>query len=233
MAEEPKMNIPFIFEEPQNEGNEPRGRFIRAILPILIIVIVIELILGAKTLLTPIPAAGKIVGYGPGEVSLISNKQNYKVGDDVAVAIRVSTGGHATVGTDISIKYDPNYLSAPTRANFLRGQIYQDYPIINVDNNLGVVKISGIDSPGQSGFSGIGVMGELIFTAKKTGQSSVTIDYQKGATNKSNIIENKTAKNILENVYNLNVNINDGGLFSSDNANKKPNLLPEAVDGLY
>ncbi len=227
--EEPKKDMPFIFEDTQNSGGDGRGRFIRAILPILVIVIVIELILGAKTLLSPIPAAGKIIGYGPGEISLISNQPNFKVGDEVAVAIRVSTGGHSTVGTDVLINYDPNYLSAPSRANFLRGQIYTDYPIIDVNNSTGVIKVSGIDSPGQPGFSGIGVLGELIFTARKSGQTTISLSYQKDATNKSNIIENKSAKNILENVYNTKVNINGGGLFSSSQAVKNPTCSPRQL----
>jgi len=238
MDDNNKPSSPLIFETPSpavNKDAPSKGRFIQAILPILIIVIVIELVLGAKTLLSPIPASGKIQGYKPAEISLISNKQSFKVGDDVAVAVRISTGGHSTVGTDLSLKYDPNILDASSPASFIRGQIYKDYPIISIDNSAGVVKISGIDSPGQSGFSGIGVMGELLFKAKKDGHTSVTIDYKKGDTTKTNIIEEKTANNIIETVYNLDLTINAadnplGGSSSTKAPTCSPRVLTVCTD---
>ena len=201
------------------ENDNKKKSLVKWFLPFLGLVILIEVVIGIRTLSTPIPAIGKISPLNGGQMSLIPSKDSYKVGDTVPVAIRISTGGRATVGTDLLLKFDPSFLEAQSQTNFLRGQIYKDYPIISIDNKSGTVKVSGVDSPGESGFAGIGILGEMIFTAKKEGKTTLQIQSKPGATNLSNIIENGTAKNILSQVYNLDVNI-------SQNSNASVDLNP-------
>jgi hypothetical protein len=206
--------------------NNNKGSLIKWFLPFLGLVILIEVVIGVKTLLTPIPAVGKIAPLYGAKISLIPSKESFKIGDYVPVAIRVSTGGRATVGTDLVLQYDPKYLEAPAQANFLRGQIYKDYPVISIDNKTGQVRVSGVDSPGESGFSGIGILGEMIFTAKKEGKTTLQIQFKPGGTNLTNVIENTTAKNLLDQVYNLDVNISQN---SKASANLNPTCSPRTL----
>lgn len=180
----------------------------KLIFGLLGLIIVIELFIGAKTLLQPIPVIGKVGGFDGGKIALIAPQNSYKVGDSVPVMIRISTGGHNSDGADVNLKYDPNYLTAST-GSFSKGMIYSDFPIVSVDTKTGTVKVSGIVGPGLSSFNGIGELGILTFKVLKEGKTSVAVDYQPNTTTHSTIIENTTAKNVLDQVYNLDLNINN------------------------
>ena len=184
-----------------NTGRSDKSVMRKIILPIFILIIAVEIAFGAKTLLSPIRTGivggTKAQALSDGKITLYSASSSYGVGQTGFVAVRVSTGGHLTDGTDVYLQYDPSYLDVSPTSSFSKGGIYGEYPVVSVDTKQGIVRVSGIASLAQGGFSGLGQLGSLSFKVKKPGATTITAQYQPGATTYSNIIEATTAKNLL------------------------------------
>lgn len=176
----------------------------------LIVIITIEVVLGLKTILTPIPKANvqESQPVSGAKILLITPTTVYKVGDNIPIKVRLSTGGHNTIGTDAILRFNPKFLQASQSA-IIKGDIYNDYPQIQVDNQGGIIRISGIATNTIKGFNGIGELAIVNFKAKLKGSSQLTLDFEKGATNKSNVIDPDLSQNILEKVSNIEVFINE------------------------
>lgn len=173
----------------------------KVVFVILVIVLVVELVIGAKTLLSPIepPQTTPLPQTATQEkptLSLSTNKTNYLVGQEVLVSVTLSTGGHTTDGTDAILQFDPQVLE-PADNFFEKGTLYQDYPGIKKDQPKGTVSASGI-TVSSGGFKGTGVFGTFKFRAKKVGTSSVELKFSPSSTTDSNIIESNSAKDLLE-----------------------------------
>ena len=179
----------------------------KIIYPILGVVVILELFLGIKALLAPVPKPKPIQQVQPiadAKIVLATVKKNLKVGDDFPVRVNVFTGGHATSGTDVILRFNPKVLEA---TSFTKGKIYNDYPLINMDNKAGLIRVSGIAPAGKKGFAGGGDLGIVNFKAKQPGQAGVIIDFKKGATYDSNVMRIVDSRDILGSVTNLNLTI--------------------------
>ncbi len=174
---------------------------------ILAVVFAAEVILGIKNLIAPLPKSQyqKLQPISGAQISLLA-PGNFKVKEAIPVVVRLSTGGQTVNGTDLVLKYDSRLLEASPGA-FLKGKIYQDYPLISVDPKAGVIKVSGVFSVGQNGFNGVNTFGVVVFKAKAVGEANVTVDFKKGTTDKSTVIESSTNQNILEQVSDLKITI--------------------------
>lgn len=178
----------------------------RIIYPILGLVLIVEIIWGFKTLLTPLPKTQSqklqpIIGAG---IFLISPKTSFKVNDTIPVIIKVSTGGHITSGTDLILRFNPKIIEAGSTA-FTAGRIYQNFPIASIDNKIGTISISGVTQGKKDGFGGIGELGVINFKAKALGKTTLSVDFKPGFINDSNVIDTQDNKDILEKVSNLNI----------------------------
>lgn len=183
----------------------------RIIYPILGIVVLVELVLGAKTLLTPLPQMPKSQGQKllpskGAEIRLSSSKASYKIGEKVPVTVHVSTGGYTTIGTDLVLRFNPEILEVST-PSFIRGKIYAEYPQANIDNKNGIIRVSGMATNINAGFNGVGELGVINFKSKAAGKASVVIDFKKGVTADSNILRTKTSEDVLRSVTNLNITV--------------------------
>lgn len=179
----------------------------RIIYLVLGMVVIVELILGIKTLFAPLPKTKQVQKIQPitdAKIILASTGKSFKVGDNIPVRVNVFTGGHGTSGTDVALSYNAKVLEATT---FTKGKIYSDFPLINIDNKTGVIRVSGIAPAGKKGFAGGGDLGIINFKAKQAGQTSLTIDFKKGATYDSNVMGTADSQDILGNVTNLSLTI--------------------------
>lgn len=181
-------------------------------------IIIIELFWAIKIFLTPLerPKEEQVIKMSSGQLILVSEKENFLAGDDVQVLIKVLTGGKPTDGLDLSLQFDPQIMEISDDF-FQKGDIYTDYSNLETDSQGGLVRISATTSPEES-FSGIGEFGRFKFKAKKTGLAVFKIDFQKGRTTDSNIIESGTSKDILNEVTDLEITI--GGLSKKNDAKK-------------
>ena len=182
---------------------------IKLVLGLLVIGVVIELILGYQTLTNPLPKiADATNNVGVGKIVLDTNASSFASGDTVPVIVRVVTNGRATDSTDLILKYDTSVLEA-TESSIVAGTIYPEYVIQEVDAQQGQIRISAITPPNNEGFVGIGEFATINFRAKQNGNTEVSVDFEKGSTTDSNLVETGIAIDILDQVYNLNVTIGD------------------------
>lgn len=138
-------------------------------------------------------------------ISLTSPKTTYKTGEKISVAIEIASKA-TTDGVDIILNYDPNILMvelAPGGKAIVTGGLYSDYPL-NITDSKGRITVSGVTSQ-TSGVIPNGTFGTINFVAKAAGRTKVSLDFSKGSTIDTNIIESKTSKDVLGKVENLEV----------------------------
>lgn len=203
-------NNPTVFTSPKSPIKSGKWYLSwRIIYPILGLIILIELILGIKTLFSPLPKSSqtpKLYLNKGAKITLLSTKSNFKVGEKIPISIQVSTGGYATSGTDLIFHFDPKILEASPTA-FIRGKIYSDYPQSNIDSKVGVVRISGVVSSVKQTFNGNGELGVINFKAKAAGITTLKIDFIKSLTNDSNVFSVSDNKDVLGEVSNLEITV--------------------------
>lgn len=203
------ISDPIIFQNNVNRSNR-----VFVIIPIIILVVVL-LVLGYffiqnnKTLSSQ---KLQVVPLGSGKITLQSPKQEFKVGDQVPVVIGLSTGGRTIVGVDLVLSYNPQVLDATSSSNITvftsSGELFSEFPIISVDRQKGIAKVSAIASLGKIGFNGLGLLGTINFIAKSVGDADIKIDYSPNQTIDSNMLEYATGIDILGEVKSINVKIN-------------------------
>lgn len=181
----------------------------KIILLLLGITIVIELILGIRLLFTPVPSAAFALPISGGKFSLVADKTGYNVGEEVKVAVRVSTGGHNTNGADVVIKYDPQKVEVLENSGVIAGDLYTEYPILKSNPDKGLIQISGISPADYTGFNGLGDFATLNLRAKSEGESTLSIEYKPNSTTDSNIIDDADSQDILAQVENLRLTVDN------------------------
>ncbi len=182
----------------------------KIIFAVLGIVILVEVIFVVKSLTSPaspLPQVSDQAGVIStiSKISLSASKTNLNVGQMIPVELRVDTGGKSISGADLIIRFDPQVLEASGTA-IIKGKIFDEYPLVSVDAKNGLISISGVSSINKS-FKGSGQFALINFKAKIPGKTSLTVDFKKGSTTASNLVEAATSKNILDNVDNLELEI--------------------------
>lgn len=189
---------------------------------VLIAIILIEAVLAVRSFVSPSTQPQALIEkpqpLGNGRIVLESDKKIYQVGDEIEMNIKISTGGYISAGSDVLLTYDPEIVELSEDRFFERGQIYQDYPGANFDPEKGSIFLSGISVSNSDGFNGTDSFGKLFLKAKKTGITSLKVEYTKDSTTDSNIIETKSIADVLGEVSNLDINIGteDTASVSSD-----------------
>lgn len=190
----------------------PRNIFI-----VLGIIVVLELLLSLRSIVKPsststtsTPSTGGILNLpttkesNKGAIFLTSDKKEVKFGDTVAILVQLSAP-QLTTGVDVVARFDPTLLSA-IDGDIHQGTIFSLYPLLRVEPT-GVVRISGIATPGSAGFSGKDIFATVNFKALKTGVAKLTLDFTPGQTADSNIVGAESGKDLLEEVGNLEINV--------------------------
>lgn len=180
----------------------------KIIFVILAVVVLVEVIFAVKTLSQPTPAqrVAKAKAVTKSQISIVSVKKEYKVGDLVPVSILVETGSHKTIGTDVILHYDSNLLEATSSSVIKKGTIYQDFPALGLDPKTSIVTVSGINTADRV-FQGLGLLATINFIARAPGLASVTVDFTPNSTTDTNVVDSISGKDILEQVENLNLTI--------------------------
>ncbi len=156
---------------------------------------------GTLPIFQPSPQSQNSVG----KISLTVSKSDFSVNETVPVSVIIDTASNTVSGADLIIHYDPKVLDA-TAGGVLKGKIFDEYPFVSVDPKKGLISISGISNLKNS-FKGKGEFALLNLRAKAVGKTSLLIDFKKGSTTNSNLVDAATSKNILEQVDNLELNI--------------------------
>lgn len=182
-------------------------KIIFAILGIVILIEVIFVIRSLTSSVSPLPQVGSQIGVvsTTAKISLNAANTSPRVGEVVPVVVVVDTGEKVVSGADLIIHFDPKTLEASGDA-IIKGKIFDEYPLASVDAKNGLISISGVSSLNKS-FKGSGQFALINFKAKIPGKTSLTVDFKKGSTTASNLVDASTSQNVLDNVDNLELEI--------------------------
>lgn len=199
------VNIPV---DPQPEKDKKFFSVPKVIFVILGLIVLVEIIYAVRTLTSnpsspalPQSTAKPVVQLSEKKISLKIPKTIYQVNETVPVTVTLQTASEIS-GVDLIVRFDPKILEA-TPAGLIKGSILDEYPLLSVDTKQGLIAISGVSSLGGKGFKGIGQFATINFKTKMSGKTSLTIDFKKGSTADSNLVDVNTSKDILEQVDNL------------------------------
>lgn len=180
----------------------------KVIFIILGIILLIEVIYAVRTLAAPTPPppqsakkADNSAVASVGKITLATPKVNYSVNELIPITVIVDTASKQVNGVDIVVRFDPKVLDANTDG-LIKGAIFDEYPILSVDKNKGMVSISGV-SNSQNGFQGVGKFATINLKAKAPVQTTIAVDFEEGSTSDSNLVSITSSKDILERVDNL------------------------------
>ncbi|OGE65082.1 hypothetical protein A3I48_02410 [Candidatus Daviesbacteria bacterium RIFCSPLOWO2_02_FULL_36_7] len=182
----------------------------KIIFAVLGIVILVEVIIVIRSLISPASSLPQVSNQAgvvstTAKISLNTAKTSLRAGEGVSVAVAVDTGEKAVSGADLIVRFDPKVLEASGTA-IIKGKIFDEYPLVSVDAKNGLISISGVSSLNKS-FKGSGQFALINFKAKTPGKTSLTIDFKKGSTTASNLVDVSTSQNILDTVDNLELEI--------------------------
>lgn len=120
------------------------------------------------------------------EISLYADASSPKVNESFTVSINL-TGGEATLGTDVILRFDPMRLVVQRVSE---GTLYPTYSPSGdgrINKEAGIIVLSGSTGFGQS-VPANGEFGTITFVALKDGKTNVIVDYEPGATNKTGVV---------------------------------------------
>lgn len=172
----------------------------------LILTILIEAIIGIRLLTAPIVSTDA-QAMTNGRISLVTSRKEFKVGEVVPVNVRVSTGGHTSDGIDVIVKFDPDFFDLSDKNGVENGDLFTDFSSKISDEDKKVIQLSGINAADFLGYNGSDDFATLNLVTKKVGQTTIEVDYSPGATSDSNILESRSSRDLLEKVFNLELNI--------------------------
>lgn len=192
------------FNAPVN--NQPKKFSVPKIIFIILgVALVAEVIYAGWSLFpksagSPLPVTSN-VEQSVARISLTASKQSFQLGEIIPVLVTIDSGSKTISGVDLIVQYDPAILEV-AKEDLTPGQIMDEYPLRSVDQEQGLISISGISNLGNS-FSGVGEFATINLRAKSAGETTLTIKFEKDTTVASNLVEASTSGNILEEVDNL------------------------------
>ena len=141
----------------------------------------------------------------PPKIILNVQKTSPVQNETIPVAVILDTGEYIISGADLIVRFDPKILEA-SGGGIVRGNIFEEYPLLSVDSKEGTISVSGVNSV-KTGFKGVGQLATLNFKAKAKGSTYLIVEFVKDSTSDSNLIEADTSKDILQGVENAEFNI--------------------------
>lgn len=140
------------------------------------------------------------------KISLVSDKTSLKTGETLSVSANLSISGKGSSASDLTIKYDPAYLSLTAASNspYQLGDVYQKMVFNQADLKAGIATMSAISDVNKE-FLGSGTLAKINFKALKKGPTNVRVEFTEGETRDSNVVVD--GKDILKEVSDLTLQI--------------------------
>lgn len=141
-------------------------------------------------------------------IFLTSDKTNLETGETLKIKVSFKAPDKKIFGSDIILLYDPEFLS--TDLNSINsGNFFGSYPRKTNDQSNGILKLSAYDGKKEALDAVAYDIMEIDFKAIKIGQTQLSLSFEKGKTNTSNLVEEATSQNILEKTQGLSISIDD------------------------
>ena len=129
-------------------------------------------------------------------MKLESSKQNYSVGEEVAVKVLVDTQGNPVDGADVLLAYSGSV--EPGSIDFLDDSlsVFNNVMGLKIDQAKKEIRFSALSAPGKN-FTGQGEIAVLNFASTGSGQAKIEFVFERGSTIDSNVSYFEEAQDIL------------------------------------
>lgn len=174
---------------------------------VIVLSLLVIFVTSLSTVTTPKDVRSRATGVSTNSVSLVlaPSEGTYRVGDVFDVQIYLNTFGIATNGVGAHLLFDPRFLEV---INVVSGSLFPSYPATTFNSSDGTIYLSGIAFDAAAGkpsqpFIGTGVLGIIRFRAKAESlATNVRFNFTPGGrTDDSNVMDAKSALDVLEKVY--------------------------------
>jgi hypothetical protein len=144
------------------------------------------------------------------ELSLLSPKTSYRAGEIFDVTVLLSSLRQETVGVDVQLQYDPEFLqlevadssaAAANRYLIKDNAIFDQFPGLNANTKQGLITFSSLKENNGTVTEG-GIVAGLRFRALKQGETEIKFVAKRKSTTDTNV-NTKKGKDILVAVNNL------------------------------
>ena len=137
----------------------------------------------------------RIEAEGGAVLSLNPSQKIWRVGEEFEVRLDLKTNDLKTSGVDVILRYDPDFFEVIDADNNSQngiqirpGLLFPQYPVNEVDTAKGRIGFSAAALPPQT-FSGEGALAYIKLKALKPGTTLLKIEFSKGASSDSNVVE--------------------------------------------
>jgi len=137
------------------------------------------------------------------------------VNDFFEVNIVLNTDSESVFGAGAKLIFNPSFLKAET---IEPTTLFADYPSAIIDNDTGLLIVSGIAASPSDSYSGTDILAKLKFQAIKPGVTKISFLFTPGDTRDSNIAVMTGNGDILGEVGDLTLTINEKDNTSDDDS---------------
>lgn len=141
-------------------------------------------------------------------VYLAAEKESYQKDEDIIVNVSFAAPGKKIFGTDLVMLFDPELITTNVES-IEKGTFFANFPRITVDEENGIVKISGYQGNETELGADRNDIVNIKFKAVKSGRGKIELTFIKGETNATTLVEEATSQNILEKIENFNFEITE------------------------
>jgi hypothetical protein len=148
-----------------------------------------------------------------------------EVNSSFEIEIIIDTKSEQVGGAGAIIRYDINSIKINS---IIPGDVFADYPILSINDKIGQANISGIVGSPNELYTGKGIFAKLNVTGIKTGETSLSFEFEKGKTSDSNIATTYAPYDILTDVNIAVINLTAGQTSQlSTEDSLEPTSIPE------
>ena len=137
------------------------------------------------------------------ELSLVSDKLNYKVGETGLIDVYLDTTGFEVIAVDVQFSYDANLIKVE---EIIKGDVFDSYPTNANKITEEKVYISALADFGEVK-TGIIKIASVKIQALESGQTSLDFIYTPQSTTDSNVVSKNNANDALGRVKGISLTI--------------------------
>ena len=132
------------------------------------------------------------------------DNETVTAGDSAAVNLKFKAPGKNIFGSDVYLMYDPDYLQV-NENGIGKSDYFVSMPRATTDIENGIIKVTAFDGADKVLDSEFQNLFKVEFRALKTGTTTVSLNFSKGTTNTTTLVERETSRNVLEGVSGLTI----------------------------
>ncbi|OGG02136.1 hypothetical protein A2W14_02735 [Candidatus Gottesmanbacteria bacterium RBG_16_37_8] len=137
-------------------------------------------------------------------ITFESDTETVTVGQEIEINLNFRAPGKNIFGSDVVLLFDPEYLVLGEEG-IGASDFFATMPRKDIDSENGIIKVTAFDGLDEVLTEDDQPLFSVSFKAVKSGTTKVSLEYSKGETNTTTLVERQTSENILDSVDSLEI----------------------------